>query len=78
MEQTRGLQAAQIDGLRRTVDELTRKLAEASAGQRPGLAAAFAALARGDSLEAEHAFEREFEAQSRAAQDAHSVMAEAA
>ena len=57
---------------------MTRKLAEASAGERPGLAAAFAALARGDSLAAEDAFEREYEAQSRAADEARQTMAEAA
>ena len=42
------------------------------------MADAFAALARGDSLAAEDAFEREFEAQSRAADEARTVMAEAA
>ena len=78
LEQTRHLQANQIDGLRRTVAELTRKLAEAPAGERPGLADAFAALARGDSLAAEDAFEREFDAQSRTADEARTVMAEAA
>jgi tetratricopeptide (TPR) repeat protein len=78
LEHTRHLQADQIDGLRRTVEELTRKLAEAPAGERPGLAEAFAALARGDSLAAEDAFEREFDAQSRAADEARKTMAEAA
>jgi len=78
LEQTRNLQADQIDGLRRTVEELTGKLAEAPAGERPGLAEAFAALGRGDSLAAEDAFEREFEAQSRAAGEARRRTAEAA
>jgi hypothetical protein len=58
LEQTRHLQAEQIEGLRRTVDELTRKLAEAPAGERPGLAAAFVALARGDTRAAEDANSR--------------------
>jgi hypothetical protein len=39
LEQTRHLQAGQIDGLRHTVDELTRKLAEAEAAERRGLVA---------------------------------------
>jgi hypothetical protein len=55
-----------FDALRRTVDELRSKLAEAPAVDRPGLTAAFAALARGDSLAAEEAFEREYEVQRRA------------
>ena len=67
LEQMRHLQADQIEGLRRTVEALTHKLAEASAGQRQGLADAFAALARGDSRAAEDAFEREFNAQAEAA-----------
>ena len=78
LEQTRHLQADQIDGLRRTVEDLTRKLAEAPVGERRALAEAFAALARGDSLAAEDAFEREFEAQSRAAAEVRNTMAEAA
>src|SRR5204863_8198556 len=78
LEHTRQLQADQIDGLRRSVDELRRKLAEAPALERPKLAEAFAALARGDTVAAEDAFEREFEAQSRIVTDARGVMAEAA
>ncbi|HTS51732.1 MAG TPA: tetratricopeptide repeat protein, partial [Burkholderiales bacterium] len=78
LEQTRRLQAAQIEGLRGTVEDLTRKLAGASAGERPGLADAFAALARGDSLAAEGAFEREFEVQFRAADEARTASAGAA
>jgi predicted negative regulator of RcsB-dependent stress response len=78
LEQTRPLQADQIDALRRTVDELRRKLAEAPATERSGLAAAFAALAQGDSRAAEQAFEDEYEVQSRAAEAAHRTMAEAA
>ena len=78
LEQTRHLQADQTDGLRRTVEELTRKLAEAQADERPILAEAFAALARGDSLAAEDAFEQEYEAQSRTADEARKAMAEAA
>ncbi len=78
LEQTRHLQAGQIDALRHTVDELRSKLAEAPVTDRPGLAEAFAALARGDSLAAEDAFEREYEAQYRAADEARRMMAEAA
>jgi hypothetical protein len=78
LEQARHLQAGQIDALRGTVDELRRKLAEAPSAERPGLAAAFAKLARGDSRAAEDAFEREYEAQNRAADEARRTMAEAA
>jgi tetratricopeptide (TPR) repeat protein len=78
LEQARHLQADQIEELRQTVDELGRKLAEAKADERPKLAEAFAALARGDSRAAEDAFEREFEVQSRAADEAHKRKAEAA
>jgi tetratricopeptide (TPR) repeat protein len=78
LEQTSHLQADQIDALRGTVDDLRRKLATASSTNRPGLAAAFAALAQGDSLAAEDAFEREYDAQSRAAEEARRTRAEAA
>jgi tetratricopeptide (TPR) repeat protein len=78
LEYTRRLQADQIDGLRGTVEELTRKLAGAALSERMGLAEALAALARGDSLAAEDAFEREFEAQSRAAEEARKRSAETA
>lgn len=78
LEQARHLQAEQIDALRRTVDELTAKLAGASATERPGLAAAFAELAQGNALTAENAFEREYEAQARLADEARRTMAEAA
>jgi tetratricopeptide (TPR) repeat protein len=78
LEQTRHLQTGQIEALRGTIAELTRKLAEAPAAERPGLTAAFAALAQGDSLAAEDAFEREYEAQSRAVGEARRTMAEAA
>lgn len=77
-EQARHLQATQIDALRQTVDELTRKLAEVPTEDRPGLAAAFAALARGNSLAAEDAFEREYNAHTRAANEARRTMAEVA
>jgi tetratricopeptide (TPR) repeat protein len=76
--QQQRLQAEQIDALQRTVDELRRKLAEASTTDRPGFAAAFAALAKGDTTTAENAFEEEYERQSRAAAAAHQAMAEAA
>ncbi len=79
LEQARHLQAGQIEALRRTVEDLTGRLAEASgAAQRAGLAAAFAALAQGDTGAAETLFEREYEAQQRAADDARRTMAEAA
>lgn len=73
------MQADQIEGLRSTVADLTRKLAEANVGpERTGLTAAFAALARGDTLAAEDAFEREFEACERAVEDEQQAMADAA
>ncbi len=78
LEEVRHLQADQIDALRRTVDDLRRKLAESSAAERPGLAAAFAALARGEPEAAEDAFEQEYEAQERQAGEARVRMAEAA
>lgn len=78
LEQERRLQIGQIVALRHTVDDLTRKVAEASLLERPGLVAAFEALARGDSRAAEEAFEREYDAQSRTADDARRTKAEAA
>ena len=78
VEQARNLQAGQIEALHRTVDELRSKLAEAPTVDRSGLAAAFAALGRGDSLAAEHAFEREYDAQSRAEEEVRRTKAEAA
>jgi tetratricopeptide (TPR) repeat protein len=78
LEQARHLQSGQIEALRGTIADLTRKLAEAHSAERPGLAAAFAELAQGHSLAAEDAFEREYEAQSRAAEEARRTMAEAA
>jgi len=78
LEYTRHLQTDQIDGLRHSVDELTRKLADARAGERRGLAEAFAALAQGDSRAAEDAFEDAFNQQSRAIDEARTLMAEAA
>jgi tetratricopeptide (TPR) repeat protein len=78
LEHMRHLQTDQINALRRTVDDLRGKLAEASAGDRSSLAAAFAALAVGDSEAAEDAFEREYDAQDRAAEEARQRMAEAA
>jgi tetratricopeptide (TPR) repeat protein len=78
LEQARHLQANQIEALSGTIDELTRKLAEAPSAERPALADAFAALARGDSRAAENAFEREYEAQGRVTVEARRTMAEAA
>ena len=78
LEETHHLQSDQIAALVRSIDELTRKLAEASAGERPGLAEAFAELAQGRSLAAEDAFERAYEVQQRAAAQAQQTMAEAA
>ena len=78
LEQVRHLQAGQIEGLRRTVEELTGKLAEAAVGERAGLAEAFAALARGDSRAAEDAFEREYGAQAGVMAEARGRSAEAA
>src|SRR5271166_3880171 len=78
LEQERKLQSGQMEALRGTIGDLARKLAEAPSAERRGLAAAFAALAQGDSLAAEDAFEREYEAQSRSAEEARRTMAEAA
>ena len=79
LESERQLQADQIEGLRSTVADLTRKLAEANIGpERTLLTAAFAALARGDTLAAEDAFEREFEARQRTVEDEQQAMADAA
>ncbi|MGH9436561.1 MAG: TIR domain-containing protein [Terriglobia bacterium] len=78
LEQASHLQTDQIDALRLTVDNLRGKLAEASAADRSGIAAAFAALAQGDSKAAEDAFEREYEAQDRAAGEARQRMAASA
>jgi tetratricopeptide (TPR) repeat protein len=78
LEHARNLQAGQIEALHRTVDELSSKLAEAPTGDRRGFADAIAALARGDSLAAEDAFEREYDAQSHATEEARREMAEAA
>jgi tetratricopeptide (TPR) repeat protein len=79
LESERHLQADQVERLRGTVVDLTRKLAEAEAGQeRVDLSAAFAALSRGDTLAAENAFEREFEARARAVEGERRAMAEAA
>src|SRR5439155_15209046 len=78
LEHMRHLQTDQIEALRRTVDDLRGKLAEASAVERSGLAAAFAALALGDTGAAEDAFEREYDAEARAAEKARQNMAEAA
>jgi tetratricopeptide (TPR) repeat protein len=72
------LQADQIDALRHTVDDLTRKLAEATAVERPARAAAIDALASGDSLAAEKLFETEYDVQSTTADDARRRMADAA
>jgi tetratricopeptide (TPR) repeat protein len=79
LERVRHLQSEQMEALRRTIDELRGKLAEAaSPGERSGLAEAFAALARGETEAAEDAFEREYEAQDRALQEARQSMAVAA
>lgn len=78
LEQTNQWQAGQIDALRQTVDELRGKLAAADGSERAHLAAAFAALARGDTRAAEAAFEREFAAQQRLADDARRAQAAAA
>ena len=78
LEQTSRLQAEQLEAQRRAIDDLTSKLADTSATERPGLAAAFAALALGDSRAAEDAFEREYDAQSRVLESARQTMVEAA
>lgn len=65
-EQQRYLQAEQIEALNRTIEELRTKLAEAPTAQRAVLTAAFAELGRGESLQAEDAFEREYKVQTLA------------
>jgi len=78
LERERRLQADQIAALRVTVDDLTRQLAEArTAEDRATTAEALSALARGDTLAAEDAFERESERQDRAEQSARLAKAEA-
>jgi tetratricopeptide (TPR) repeat protein len=69
LEQAANLQAGQIDSLQATIGDLTNKLAEASSIERPILAAALAALAKGDTRTAEDEFEREYESQRRAAKE---------
>ncbi len=59
------LRTDQIDAVGRSLDALTRQLADASSAERPSRAAALAAVARGDTLVAEDLFARECEAQSR-------------
>jgi len=78
LEETRHLQASQIEALQATVDRLTRELAEAPLAMRPDVAGAFAALAAGDTSLAEIIFEREYAAQRAAALAANQAAAEAA
>ncbi len=72
------LKAEQITALRQTMDELTRKLAEASPTERPERARALEAVGRGDTRAAEQLFESEYEEQRRTAEDSRKRMAEAA
>jgi tetratricopeptide (TPR) repeat protein len=72
------LQADQVEAVLGTVDELTRKYAEASAVERPARAFAIDALASGDSLAAERLFEDEYHVQNTTATDARQRMADAA
>lgn len=60
MEREQNFQRVQIDVLRRTLDEFTAKLADEPAN-REHLAQALAALAKGDTQPAEHAFEAEYD-----------------
>lgn len=78
LERAQQLQTEQVAALRTTIDELTRKFADATPADRPGLAAAFAELAQGRAEAAEYAFEREYEARARADREAKRDMAEAA
>ena len=75
--QSAQLQADQIDALQRTIDELTRKLAEALPDERSVRAEAFGALAQGDSVAAEDLFEREYDAQARIKDRAQQALDEA-
>lgn len=52
-------------GEQQALEDLLRKVAEAPSSERPGLKAAFEALAAGDSLLAEETFEREVESSER-------------
>lgn len=78
MQQDREIQAGQIRALNETVRALERRLAEAPDNERLGLADAFGALARGDMLAAEEAFEREYASQALAVERLRGTMAEAA
>jgi tetratricopeptide (TPR) repeat protein len=68
----------QLQALQQTIDDLRRRLAEASTAERSGLAAAYAALARGDSRLAEDSFELVYNTHSWEAKTALRTAAEAA
>lgn len=77
IEQERNFQRDQIDALRRTVDELTAKLADEPANRAP-LAEALAALGRGETRQAEDAFEAEYDLQIKRVDAARKAQADAA
>lgn len=69
LEQEHRAQRDQLEASQRTIDELRGRLAEAPSGERDRLSEAFAALAQGDTRQAEAAFEREHAAALRTAVD---------
>jgi tetratricopeptide (TPR) repeat protein len=70
LEQEQKAQRDQLEASQRTIAELRGRLAEASSGERDRLSEAFAALAQGDTRQAEAVFEREHAAALRTAVDA--------
>lgn len=69
LEEEHRAQRDQLEASQRTIDELRGRLAEAPSGERDRLSEAFAALAQGDTRQAEAAFEREHAAALRTAVD---------
>jgi tetratricopeptide (TPR) repeat protein len=78
LEQEKHLQADQIRALTDTLTALTRQMAESPESRRADLAAALAALGRGDTSAAEAEFERVLEERGAAAESAAHEAAEAA
>ena len=70
LEQEHRAQRDQLEASQRTIDELRGRLAEAPSGERDRLSEAFAALAQGNTRQAEAVFEREHAAALRTAVDA--------
>ena len=70
LEQEHRAQRDQLEASQRTIAELRGRLAEAPSGERDRLSEAFAALAQGNTRQAEAVFEREHAAALRTAVDA--------